>query len=378
MLSLMFDRKFWQSLIKFGGVRKTHAAPEFIPSCHVYLRPNGIWIFPMDVRGGDGGGIGVMGGPAESVARDATESALGEAVIAAISRSRFEPWDYKSPLPGSKAPAGFKSYGDLENGAALLEAWRTGGGFKISAWAAAKGGGYEPVAGAEQDCPGDPSAIGKAIRELSKRCVPRAARAGKRGAMTRIPTSAPNSDPDDAPVSFGYKTSWVAVRASSSQEVAEFLNLKHVVRCSWKDGTQQAYEQKGIFVTPPVDGWIFAVGRVPDAEQADFLTFLEDLSRQFGEAFYFGTHRIVEYQAWASAHSGKIRRAFGYVGEKGQFLLNVGERTPEEEELGTGIEDLECSPDEETVLDLAGNWVLDPRELDLHTEATGPGLYGVP
>lgn len=371
----MPDRKSWKSLFSLRALWNSGAPAEFIPSCQVYLRPDGIWAFPMDEWGS--GGPGIMVGPAEAIQADDTDQAIGEAVIAAVSRSRFEPWDYKSPLPDTKAPqsAGFRSYGELTKGAALLSVRRTGEGFTVAAWSAAKGGGYEGLPGAEQTCPANPISIGKAIRELSKLCVTRATKPGKGAATASILRSAPNSDPDDLPVSFGYKTCWVAVPACGSQEVATFLNLKDVVRCSWKDGIQQAYESQGMFVTPPADGWILAIGRLPEAEQAEFLSFLEDLSRRFGEAYYFGTHRIVGYQAWASAKDGKVRRAFGYLGERGEFLLNIGERTPEEEELGTGIEDSESTPDEETVLDLAGMWVLDPRELDLHTEATGPGLF---
>ena len=90
ILSFMFDRKSWQSLITFG-LLKSRAAREFVPACRVYLRPGGIWVFPQNTRG-SGGGIGVTVGPAEAIGHDATEQALGEAVIAAISRSRFEPW----------------------------------------------------------------------------------------------------------------------------------------------------------------------------------------------------------------------------------------------------------------------------------------------
>jgi hypothetical protein len=64
------------------------------------------------------------------------------------------------------------------------------------------------------------------------------------------------------------------------------------------------------------------------------------------------------------------------VGEKGEFPINMGERTPEEIELGTGVKDLNSPPDEQTVLDLAGKWVLNPGEIDLHTEAMGPGSFG--
>jgi hypothetical protein len=137
-----------------------------------------------------------------------------------------------------------------------------------------------------------------------------------------------------------------------------------------------AYCQEGIFISPPVDRWTVAVGRHPSADDTAFLPYLENLSKHFTEAFYFGTHRVTEYQAWARAEKGKIRRAFAYLGERGEFLVDIGARTPEETELGIGIKDQDNTPDEESLLGLAGKWVLDPREIDLHTVATGPGWFG--
>jgi hypothetical protein len=376
----MTGRKFWQSLISLVRLRKSANAKRytFIPSCHVYLRENGVWVFPMNVRGGSGGGIGVMVGPADMVKNEMPDQALGEAVIATISRSRFEAWDFKTPLPDSKAPesAGFKGYGDLERGARLLRVSRKGDQFTISAWNASKNGGYGPIPGAEKTCQNDPSTIGKAIRDLSERCVVRTIKTRKRDANEVNRPQEPNSDADDAPEPFGYKISWIVVTSSDGRAVAKSLGLRDVRHCSWKEGVELAYAGKSTFVTPTVEGWTIALGPHPEAGQASFLPRLEDLSREFGEAFYFGTHRIVGYQAWGRAKQGKIVRAFGYLGERGQFLINVGDRTPEEIELGTGVEDVNCEPDEETVLNLAGMWVLDPREIDLHTSATGPGLIG--
>jgi len=187
---VMADRKFWQSLISLGGRRKraTVSNYTFTPACSIYLRANGAWVFPTNVRGGSGGGIGVMVGPAEMVQNEMPERALGEAVLAAVSRSHFEEWDFKSPLPDSKAPqsAGFKSYGDLERGARLLKVYRTGDQFTISAWGASKNGGYEPIPGGEQTCQNDPLFIGKAIKDLSTRCVARAAKAKEKGAELRF------------------------------------------------------------------------------------------------------------------------------------------------------------------------------------------------
>jgi hypothetical protein len=381
MMSItMAERTFWQSLISFAGLRESWAKTKFvfIPSCCAYLPHNGTWIFPTNVRGDSG--IGVMVGPAEKVESDATDTALGEGILAAISRSRFEKWGFKSPLPDSKAPqsAGFKSYDDLERGAALLSVFRTAEGCKVAAWGSSRTGGFEPVAGAEQSCACDASQIGKSIKELSKFCVPRGGKSKNKppGVANRPPAT--NSGSDDVPIPFGYKMSWVAVPSSDGRSVAEFFKLKQIGSCSWKNGIKRAYNCEGIFVGPAVDRWVLALGSHPAADRDTFLPYLENLSKEFGEAFYFGTHRIVGYQAWGRAEKGKVRRAFGYLGERGEFLLNVGERTPEEIEIGAGVEDLDGAPNEETVLELAGMWVLDPREIDLHMEATGPGWFGTP
>lgn len=180
---------------------------------------------------------------------------------------------------------------------------------------------------------------------------------------------------DDFPISFGYKSTWIAARTSDSQALADSLGLKECTKCSWADGIANAYSRLGVFVTPQVNEWTIAVGNLPEAGQERFLPYLMEISARFGQVFYFGTHRVVDYQAWAIAEQGQVRRAFGWLGESGEFLLNEGDRTPQEIELGTGVEDFENAPDEETVLTLASCWVLDPRQLSLHTGSRGPGLF---
>jgi len=184
------------------------------------------------------------------------------------------------------------------------------------------------------------------------------------------------SNSDDLPVSFGYKTAWIAVPSQDGRALAEALGLQGIERCSWRSGIEKAYHLRGVFVTPPILQWTIAVGAVPEVGQDQFLPCMQSISRRFHQAFYFATHRIVEYQAWAIAEDGAIRRAFAWLGERGQFLLNKGERTPEELQLDIGVEAWECRPDEETVLDLASRWVLDPRELEQHAGARGPGWFG--
>lgn len=183
--------------------------------------------------------------------------------------------------------------------------------------------------------------------------------------------------PEDLPVPFGYKTAWIAVSSQDGLAVAQSLGLNQIEACSWAAGIQKAYDLRGVFITPPILGWTIAVGAVPDIEGELLLKNLESTSKDFHKAFYFGTHRVVEYQAWAIAEEGKLLRVFAWLGDRGEFPYDLGERTTEEIEMETGVKDFGCAPDEETVLELAARWVLDPRELEeLHRDACGPGLFG--
>jgi hypothetical protein len=370
-----------QALLNFAVRLKGKRSPRFtfVPACQVYIRPDAIWIFPLDVRGRrKSGGIGLTAGPAEKLPSDASDRALGEAALAALSRSRFEEWDYKSPLPldGAIRSSGFKTWNALEQGALHMSVFRKGDGIAGQAYRADKGGGYSSIEGTEKICPDDPTLIGLMIRQVSKHCIAKASKPRKRRDKPANPAAGSDSDSEDVPIPFGYKASWIAIRGATPQAVAGHLNLKDLDSCSWKQGLQKALTYKGLFISPVVDEWVLIIGNPPDAGQASFRPFLKELSKAFGDVFYFGTHRVVGYNAWAIARGGEIVRAFAYLGERGEFLLNVGDRLPEEIELATGLEDEDGAPNEETVLDLAAQLVFDPREIDAYTEAVGPGHFG--
>ena len=143
-----------------------------------------------------------------------------------------------------------------------------------------------------------------------------------------------------------------------------------------------------MFVTPAVDGWTFVVSNaLPDAYDHEWLPFLAELSKEFGEVQYFGTHRGVNYQAWARAEGGSIIRAYAN-GEGG--LIEIGEKSAEEIALGFNFlgedataEDYDAYdernedpfPDEQHVVGLAGLWSIDPTGLD-REESQGFGVVG--
>lgn len=66
----------------------------------------------------------------------------------------------------------------------------------------------------------------------------------------------------DAPVGFGRKNSWVAVRTSRVDDVAAALELSSVETANWQSGVAaaQRYPCDFAFVTPPLDGWVLATG----------------------------------------------------------------------------------------------------------------------
>ncbi|MFE9193521.1 hypothetical protein ACFYL6_28375 [Micromonospora sp. NPDC007208] len=181
----------------------------------------------------------------------------------------------------------------------------------------------------------------------------------------------------DAALGFGYKLDWLAIRARDATAVAAALNLSRPTPANWRDAVTAAYDDQGQWLlTPPLDRWTLAASRdVPAPEGDRFAPWLAALSQVLGEVQYFGTHRVVEYHGWGRARGGVVERAFAYLGERGEVLFDVGERTLEEQALGVGTvsdedepwdADDETSPwpDEETVLTLAGQWSIDPRTLE--------------
>jgi hypothetical protein len=103
------------------------------------------------------------------------------------------------------------------------------------------------------------------------------------------------------PVSFGYKTQWLAVRNGSVEAVAAPLGLSGADPVEWSAGCDRAYES-GVFVADPVDGWVLAhgartLGAWLDATQPHFPDRLKQLSTALGEVQFFATNRIVEHHA---------------------------------------------------------------------------------
>jgi hypothetical protein len=233
----------------------------------------------------------------------------------------------------------------------------------------------------------DPEEIGRTLLRLLPLCPfsppltpPRPGRS-YRGPAPRARRAQPGvgSPPEDFPVSFGYKTAWLAIDTEDTPAVVEALGLHHVRRATWAEGLYRA-----TFVAPPVLGWTLVEGVRPEAGDPRLLPFLEGLSKRFGEVQYFGTHRVVDYHAWAKAVDGRVVRAYGWLGERGEVLLDVGPKTTEEEELGFRFVDRTTvggdweglqMPDEEDVMRIAGRWSINPQQIDAYP-SVGVGYLG--
>jgi len=178
--------------------------------------------------------------------------------------------------------------------------------------------------------------------------------------------------------SFGFKNAWVAFRSNDPTAIAEALSLRNRRPATWVEGLEAAYEYPmgcSVFVTPPIDGWVLCVG-LPLTESSDVRppTFGDDAAawaRTLGcEVQYFATHRVVEAHAWARARPAGLERAYSYLGESGEKLLDVGPPTPEEKQLGFAF------PNESHVMALAGLWSVDPSGLEERNLDVGEGLIG--
>ncbi|MEU4423580.1 hypothetical protein AB0F81_23375 [Actinoplanes sp. NPDC024001] len=184
-------------------------------------------------------------------------------------------------------------------------------------------------------------------------------------------------------MTFGYKIGWLAVPRRAPEEVAAAIGLSEPARVGWAEGVDGAYDA-ALFVCPPVAGWTLVAGTtlLEASMTPAWGTWLARLSEPLGEVQYFGTHRVIEYQAWWRARAGRLVRAFTFLGESGEVLANLGEQTAEEADLGLPYVDPAMStdafwdlpglvlPDESHVLALAGRWSIDPTALD---EPAGPG-----
>lgn len=195
-----------------------------------------------------------------------------------------------------------------------------------------------------------------------------------------------------APAPFGFKTAWFTIRSEDSGAVAEALEVKNPQSVNWEYGVWSGYSNDyRIFVSPPVRSWVLAMG-LPILFEADDHAFerVVDLSKRFGEAQFFASMRVSSCYMWACASQGSLLRMF-YEGDGQRRVL--GEETATERELGFKFFDPSSPesqepgywerkdltfPDEQSVLEVAAKWSIDPSKLDEMELPPAYGLLGKP
>jgi hypothetical protein len=180
----------------------------------------------------------------------------------------------------------------------------------------------------------------------------------------------------DVPIPFGYNCAWYAMRTNDVSTAISALGLTGVVESPWKQGIDAAYSEK-IFVIPPFGDWILAVGTNlffrGHSPARSSTPMLNKLSKAFGEAQYFATHRVVEAHCWALSRNGKLIRGFEYVGDQGEITWDEGPATDAEAALGERV--LE-HPSEADLMRIAGAWSINPSELESHFTQPSLGHLG--
>ncbi|WP_062060146.1 hypothetical protein [Aquimarina longa] len=210
--------------------------------------------------------------------------------------------------------------------------------------------------------------------------------AKKKGVTARYETESKEILTDqDKPIDFGYKIVWIAVKTHNKIQLANILEIKNLTPSNWKSGIESAYKNS-IFITPPIGEWTLAVGMglpLGDTKQSieKLEKLLNSLSTEFGEAHFFGTHRIVDYHNWMKSVNGTTKRIYAYVGESGENIKVYGELTTPE--IGLHLfnslskeaksdtywerEDLDYA-DEELVMKIAESWSVNPTKLTERTD----------
>lgn len=186
----------------------------------------------------------------------------------------------------------------------------------------------------------------------------------------------------DSAVNFGYKTVWLALKTGNKKRVAELLKLQNTKECNWEVGISESYNSS-IYITPQINDWTLVCGMAllngkNDKENIIFIReTIEALSSEFGEAQFFGSHRVVEYQSWMKAKNGKLIRAYCFLGESGENLIVEGEPTDFEKKynlINTLSQEAQDDryfeseslfyPDEAFVMKVAEHWSINPQTLE--------------
>ena len=183
------------------------------------------------------------------------------------------------------------------------------------------------------------------FRKLFKATGPSQGTAPRTGLVTAALDTTP-----DTPEGFGFKCNWFVVQSQEPAQVVQALGLQKVQPANWASGIAKAYEgtdlvsgESFVFVSPPVQGWVLVVGATlpyPDMRErgrnesidAQYHAMVADLLECSNEVQFFGTNRLVGFEAWALMKRGQPARVFAYA--DGSVYANLGPQSAAESALG--------------------------------------------
>lgn len=205
-------------------------------------------------------------------------------------------------------------------------------------------------------------------------------------AMAASKGKSPYDTTPDMPRQFIGFNGWLCIKGATSQEVVAKLGLKNSQEANWESGIKAAETgfMEKVFVTPVINGYVLVLGYIPFGVKSSVkeeLEILDKFADKFDEMSCFATQSTVDIHVWAKFIGGKLKRGYGWLGERGEVYLNEGNLTPEEFKLGYNklITDTDCDwdtvviPDMEHVFTMAKEWGVSPDLSDV-TPAAGTGF----
>ena len=177
------------------------------------------------------------------------------------------------------------------------------------------------------------------------------------------------SQEPDRPIAIGTESPWYAARARSALEVVAKMELEIFGQANWETGLAASRENDFIFVTPPVRGYVYAVGRGCTHDAEAFAT----MGARFADFMRFDPQKI----AWAKCEGGSVR-SVAFAGIDGT-VESSGEPTQAEVALGLdrcgqpgfdvrGFLIAQLSGRQDAIGSLIKAWGIDPSFADVDVE----------
>lgn len=208
-------------------------------------------------------------------------------------------------------------------------------------------------------------------------------RGGGWGTATRARAARPDVEPD-APAFPRAAVAWLALRTTDLDSVVRTLRLRTVLPANWGAGLDEVADG-AVFVTPPVAGWVLAIGAVFAAHDVErwLPELLQRLGGSFATVVWAAADDAGERHGFALCEGGELRRGYAFDGELGTTFWH-GDVTDAERALHCHIDDprdrsdddIKWWPDQALVRRVAAAWSLDVDRLASEPVPPGVGRVG--